>query len=266
MKSTKWRFSSRAVGFVVFTVLLTGISAASTPGRQILNGEKAKVKGKILSRSGEFVKVHDSKDGSLVIVDITDNTEVERKNSKVMFFRHADMDVTAMLPGLTIEAEGTGNAKGQLEAAKISFTPDDFAIEVAEEQQIQSNKAASGGAQTTANKGVAAAGVAQTSADQAQNSANQAGVVAETAGDIAMTDAAAVTLVNQRVSDLGDYKKIAEAGIYYAVGAYTLDAAAKAALDQMAAIALQQDGYMIEIAGYASKPGAKEMNQQLSED
>jgi hypothetical protein len=42
-----------------------------------------------------------------------------------------------MVFGLTIAAEGVGNSKGQLEARKISFTPDEFAIEVAEEQQFR---------------------------------------------------------------------------------------------------------------------------------
>jgi len=46
------------------------------------------------------------------------------------------MDVTAMVPGLTIEADGVGNSKGQLDADKISFTPDAFAVEVAQEQQV----------------------------------------------------------------------------------------------------------------------------------
>jgi outer membrane protein OmpA-like peptidoglycan-associated protein len=45
-----------------------------------------------------------------------------------------------------------------------------------------------------------------------------------------------------------------------------LDAAAKADLDKLAALALSTDGYMIEIAGYASKTGTKAVNQQLSED
>jgi outer membrane protein OmpA-like peptidoglycan-associated protein len=45
-----------------------------------------------------------------------------------------------------------------------------------------------------------------------------------------------------------------------------LDAAAKADLDKLAALALSTDGYMIEVAGYASKTGPKELNQQLSED
>jgi hypothetical protein len=52
------------------------------------------------------------------------------------------MDVTAMLPGLGIEAEGVGNAKGQVDATKIAFSPNDFAIEIAEVQQIMANQAA----------------------------------------------------------------------------------------------------------------------------
>ena len=46
------------------------------------------------------------------------------------------MDVTALVPGLTIEAEGVGNAEAQLEATKVKFNPDVFAVEVAEEQQV----------------------------------------------------------------------------------------------------------------------------------
>jgi outer membrane protein OmpA-like peptidoglycan-associated protein len=72
--------------------------------------------------------------------------------------------------------------------------------------------------------------------------------------------------VNKRVSDLDDYKTVAEAAIYYPTGQYTLDGAAKADLDKLAALVHSTDGYMIEVAGYASKSGTKDANQQLSED
>src|SRR5271169_361877 len=176
------------------------------------------------------------------------------------------MDLTAMVPGLTIEAEGVGNAKGQLVANKISFVPDVFAVEVAEEQQIIANKAAAGQAQTTANQGVTEAGQAQSSANQAQSTANAAGQTAAAAGDIAVVDAAAVQLVNQRVSDLDDYKVVAEAGIYFMNGKADLDDGAKADLDVIVAATKGDDGYLIEIAGYASKTGTKQENQKLSEE
>jgi outer membrane protein OmpA-like peptidoglycan-associated protein len=224
------------------------------------------VKGTIMSRKGDLVKVQDTKTGASSIVKITDDTKIVRNKSKVSFHRHEDMDVTAMVPGLTINAEGVGNSSNQLEASKITFSPDEFAIEVAQQQQINANKTATAYAQSTANQGVTAAGAAQSSAYQAQTTANQAGFMAQTAGTVAVMNSAAVQMVNKRVSDLDDYQTVAEAAIFYPTGQYALDAAAKADLDKLAALALSTDGYMIEIAGYASKTGTKAANQQLSED
>ena len=138
--------------------------------------QKTKVKGTIVSRNGDLVTIKDKKTGAKTVVDMTDITKIERKHGKVEFFRHTDMDVTAMLPGLTIEAEGVGNAKGQLVANKITFTPDEFAVEVAEGQQIMAN--------------------------QAQASANTAQTSASAAGPASLMDAAAIQMVNQCVSDL----------------------------------------------------------------
>lgn len=271
-RSEKWKMS--VFGFAVGFALLVGLTYAGTPGTpQIKADEKSKVSGTIVSRSGDLVKVKEKKSGQTVVVSLTDNTKIERKKGKVEFFRHKDMDATAMVPGLTIDAEGVGNSKGQLVASKITFIPDEFAVEVAEEQQIMANKAAATNAQTTANQGVAAAGkaqesanVAQVSAKQAQTSANQAASTAQAAGDVAVMDAAAIQLVNKRVSDLDDYKTVAEAGIYFDSGKANLDDAAKADLDMVAAATKGADGYLIEIAGYASSTGTKQLNQKLSEE
>jgi outer membrane protein OmpA-like peptidoglycan-associated protein len=232
----------------------------------ITSGEKAKVKGTIVSRKGDLVKIQEEKTGSTALVKITDDTKIIRDKSKVSFHRHEDMDVTAMVPGLTIKAEGVGNADNQLEASKITFSPDEFAIEVAQQQQINTNKSAASNAQSTANQGVAAAGAAQSSANQAQTTADAAGTVATAAGAAAMMNAGAVEMVNKRVSDLDDYQTVAEAVIYYPSGQYALDAPAKADLDKLVALTSSTDGYLIEIAGYASKTGTKDANQQLSED
>src|ERR1700740_1954416 len=85
--------------------------------------------------AGIWVKVKERKSGQTVVVSLTDNTKIECKKGKVEFFRRKDMDATAMVPGLTVDAEGAGNFKGQLVANKITFALDEFAIEVAEEQQ-----------------------------------------------------------------------------------------------------------------------------------
>jgi outer membrane protein OmpA-like peptidoglycan-associated protein len=264
LKLGNW--DKRFWGVCTAFVIALGSVATITAG-QIQSDQKAKVKGTIVSRNGELVTVRDKKAGTTTVVDITDNTKIERKHGKVEFFRHTDMDVTAMVPGLTIEAEGVGNSKGQLVAKRVTFTPDEFAVEVAEEQQIRANQAAAAQAQTTANQGVKAAKVAQTSADNAQTSANDAQAAADVAGAGALMDADAIAMVNQRVSDLDSYKTVAEAVIYFPPDGSTLDDAAKADLATLAAYTnggLQ--GYMVEIAGYASSTGTKQLNQQLSED
>jgi hypothetical protein len=160
-KST--RVPQRVCAVLLAVVVLASVGYAQT----FTAGEKGKVKGAIKSRSGDLVKVQDDKTGSMAVVKITDDTKVLRDKHKLGFRRHEDMDVTAMVPGLTISAEGVGNANNQLEASKITFSPDVFAIEVAQQQQILANKSAAGNAQATANQGVTAAAGAQSSANQA---------------------------------------------------------------------------------------------------
>lgn len=272
LRSENWKAS--LLRYALSLALLAGLVYAAKPAAaQITADQKSKVSGTIVGRSGDLVKVKDKKTGQVVVVSITDDTKIERKKGKVEFLRHKDMDVTAMVPGLTIEAEGVGNAKGQLAANKITFIPDEFAVEVAEEQQITANKAAAANAQTTANQGVAAAGQAQSSANQAQasanqaqSSANQAGNAAAAAGDVAVMDAAAIQMVNKRVSDMDDYRTVVAAGIYFPSDKATLDDAAKTDLDVVAAATQGLEGYMIEVAGYASSTGTKQLNQQLSAD
>jgi outer membrane protein OmpA-like peptidoglycan-associated protein len=234
--------------------------------RQLALGEKAKVTGSILSRDGDLIRVRDNKTGGLVIVNITDNTEIKRKKGSVLFFRHTDMDVTAMVPGLTIEVEGAGNTKGELDAWKISFTPDTFAVEVAEEQQILANNAAARNAQSTAEQGVSAAGLAQSSAEQAQNSADEANLKAQVAGSLGIADAGAVEILNQRVSDLDDYKVESEIDVFFERDSAVLKEAAKPALAKLADTAKALNGYLIEISGYSSNTLSKKTDQKLSEE
>lgn len=243
-------------------VLLLG--AVCTHAQQFEADKKADVTGTIQSRSGDLVVIKEKKSGMKAVVALTDSTKIEREKDFRM--RRADMDITALVPGLTIKAEGEGNGKGQLAAKKIEFDPNVFSIEVAEEQQIQANQAAAGRAQSTANAGVSAAGQAQASAMQAQSSANQAQATADVAGAVGLQDAADVQLVNQRVSDLGDYQTVGEADVFFQTGGTTLADADKAALSKLAQLASTVPDYMIEVAGYASSTGTKAENLKLSDE
>src|SRR5277367_4178973 len=233
--------------------------AAAHETCQLAEGEKATVTGAILSRDGDLIRILDKKSNDFVVVNINDDTKIERKQHRVVFFRHTDMDATAMVPGLTIQAEGVGNSKGQIDAAKIVFTPDSFAVEVAQEQQVLENKTAAQNAQSTADLGFSAAILAQDSADQAS-------LHAQAADELANEDAAAAAMLNGLVSDLDDYRNEFEVDVFFPKGSADLDEAAMRDLANLADIAKSLNGYMIEIAGYSSNTLSTEADRKLSEE
>jgi outer membrane protein OmpA-like peptidoglycan-associated protein len=264
-KIRKWKRNVLLCAGSALLLVALGFAAAHET-RQLAAGEKATVTGAILTRDGDLIRVLDKKSSKVVVVNINDDTKIERKQHRVVFFRHTDMDVTAMVPGLTIQAEGVGNSKGQLDAAKIVFTPDSFAVEVAQEQQVLANKEAAEGAQSTADLGFSAASLAQTSAAQAQNSADQASLHAQAAGDLANEDAATAAMLNRLVSDLDDYKNEFEVDVFFPKGSADLDETATRDLANLADIAKSLSGYMIEIAGYSSNTLTSEADRKLSEE
>jgi outer membrane protein OmpA-like peptidoglycan-associated protein len=261
------RSKGAALCCAISVVLLgTLLYAASTSTSGIPEGDKIEVAGVILSRSGDNVRIKDRKSGQFVVVNITDNTKIERKRGRLPFYRHTEMDVTAMVPGLTIEAEGRGDAKGRLEAKKISFGPDEFAVEVAEQQGVIANKNDAKDAAAAAQRGIAAAAQAQSSADRAVVSANQADAEAQTAGAVGVADAIGASMLNKRVSELDDYKNEFQVDVFFAWDSAVLDEKAKKDLDNLADIAKSLDGYLIEVAGYTSNTLSKQADQKLSED
>ena len=264
-KIRKWKRNVLLCAGSALLLVALGFAAAHET-RQLAAGEKATVTGAILTRDGDLIRVLDKKSSKVVVFNINDDTKIERKQHRVVFFRHTDMDVTAMVPGLTIQAEGVGNSKGQLDAAKIVFTPDSFAVEVAQEQQVLANKEAAEGAQATADLGFSAASLAQTSAAQAQNSADQASLHAQAAGALANEDAATAAMLNRLVSDLDDYKNEFEVDVFFPKGSADLDETATRDLANLADIAKSLSGYMIEIAGYSSNTLTTEADRKLSEE
>ena len=250
---------------IAVAVFASSAFAAASKTRQLTQGEKAKVLGVILSRDGDLVRVRDKKSLEVIMVSIGDATKIERKKHKFPFYRHTDMDVTALLPGLTVEAQGVGNSNGQLEASKIWFTPDDFAIEVAQEQQVLANQASAQNAQSTANEAADAAGAAQTSADQAQNSADEAALQAQAAGVLGLANTADISTLDQRVSDFDAYKIEAENDVFFDRDSAVLKEEAKPALADLAKLAKSLPGYLIEISGYASNTLGNKKDQKLSE-
>jgi outer membrane protein OmpA-like peptidoglycan-associated protein len=258
--------SDRGLCCVIPVVLFgTLLYAVSTSASTIPEGEKAKVTGLIVSRNGDTVRIKDKKPGQFVVLNTTDSTKIGRKRGWPPFYRHTEMDVTAMVPGLTIAGEGRGDAKGRLEGEKISIGPDEFAVEVAEQQEVITNREAAKKAGRTAQQGITAAAQAQSSADQALVSAHRANAEAQAAGLIGIADAIGLSTLNTRKSELEDYKNQFQVDAFFWDSA-VLDEKAKKNLDNLAEVAKSFDGYLIEVAGYTSNTLSKDADQKLGEE
>ena len=97
-----------------------------TPGqkRTVAAGEEAKIKGVILSRDGETFVLRDLSRTDTVVA-LTDKTKI-RTVRKGLFRGHKPFDVTALMPGLIVEAKGKGDSAGRLVAEDIQFTEEDL--------------------------------------------------------------------------------------------------------------------------------------------
>ena len=82
---------------------------------------------------------------------------------------------------------------------------------------------------------------------------------------MATANTAAISTVNQRVSDLGEYTTVASVAVYFRDGSYRLDKTGKATLDQFVATTASLNGYVIEVAGHTDSAGSVHFNQTLSD-
>jgi OOP family OmpA-OmpF porin len=72
--------------------------------------------------------------------------------------------------------------------------------------------------------------------------------------------------VNTRVSNLDNYVTKDSTTVYFKINSATLTPDAKKDLDELAQKALNEKGYVVEVAGFADKTGPAAFNQKLSEE
>ena len=254
MKQRKW--------MIACTALLCILTVASAFGAS--NGKKIKVQGLITGRDGENITLKSSKGGANVVVVLTDETKVQQPKG-LLKLRHSEQAVTALIPGLKIEVEGTGD-ESRVVAKSIQFEKDDLQLaEVIQagltptEQQQALNKAniATNASGVQANKeGVAA--------NQQQGAANAAGVSAN--ADAIAANQQDIQATTQRFSELSEYDTKAKATVYFATGSSKISDSDQAALTLLAQNAVGLTGYIIQVKGYADSSGNAKMNQELSMD
>ncbi len=228
------------------------------------NGEKIKINGLITGRDGDTLTLKPIGDQATVVVVLTDTTSIAMPKG-LLGLRKSEQAVTALIPGLRIQVEGTGT-DARVVAKTIRLTKDDLVLaetiqagltptrrqqavnkaNIATNQQgIQTNQQ-----DIAANKKQIASNQAQIGANQAQIEANQQEIQATT----------------QRFNDLSAYDTTATATVNFASGSYTISDSGKDALRLLAGSAIGRKGDIIQVKGFADSSGNAAMNEKLSMD
>jgi outer membrane protein OmpA-like peptidoglycan-associated protein len=232
---------------LVILLLLCGVAAAQTE----------KVAGLIVGRSGSTMTLQTASEPKLVVL-LTDDTQVNQVQG-VLKARRKPMSMTALIPGLQVQVEGSYNAQHQLEASSVKFKGNDLedaqtiqaGMQPVKEQMEQSQ-------QELAQQKEALERQQQAMQEQQQQMAEaQAKIDA---------NKAAIKAANERFGQLDDYNIMDEVTVYFGNGKVALDPKYKPQLLQLAEKAKTITAFTIQVKGYASSVGSASLNQQLSED
>jgi outer membrane protein OmpA-like peptidoglycan-associated protein len=210
--------------------------------------QSTKVNGLIVGRSAANMTLQTSSEPKLVVV-LTDATQVAQIQG-VFKARRKQMSMTALIPGLQVQVEGSYNAQNELVATSVKFKGNDLAdaqtiqagLQPAKEQIEQSQ------AELEQQKAALERQQKEMQEQQQQMAEAQAKIDA---------NKAAIEVANKRFGQLDDYNIMDEVTVYFANGKVSLDPKYKPQLLQLAEKAKTI---------YASSVGSVSLNQKLSED
>jgi OOP family OmpA-OmpF porin len=246
------------------TARIVSIATLSLTALVLMCGAAAAqdLQGVINGRTGATMSLRTQNAGNVVVV-LTPSTEVDEVEG-LLKARKKEMGVTALIPGLPVQVQGSYNAQNQLVADTVKFKGDDLknaediqAGIAPTEQQVQANQQQiqQSEQQIQAQKQAIQQQQAQLQAEQQQTAANQAAIAA---------NKAAIAADNKRFGELADYNILGEVTVYFANGSTQIEAKYDPQLLQLAQQAKGITAYIIQVQGYASKVGSAALNQKLS--
>jgi outer membrane protein OmpA-like peptidoglycan-associated protein len=169
--------------------------------------------------------------------------------------------------GLRLQAQGTGDADGNLVAEWVRFDEQDLRSAQALEQTNE-----------LAEENQARLVAAEKAAEEARlNAERMAGQIAENTALAQkaqeQADAAykAAALANNRINGLDDYEQVRTIPVLFKVNSSVIDATAKQTIDDAAAWAKEEkakgntNGWLVEVVGFADTTGNTAKNRALSE-
>ena len=250
----------RKTMLAILTVLglLTSVFATGAAAQ-----EKAKVKGMIVTRTGETLVVK-SNDGTTTVV-LTDDTTT--KDDKGLFGLDKEiMSNAVLIPGLKCKVDGTTDDQGRVVAKTITVDGDDLetaqliqaGLHPTAEQVAANMQAIETNRQGVAGNKVELAAQKESIGTNAQNiSANRQQI------DANIKDIEENT---QRFTSLADYDVKDQATVKFNVGSSKLDPKDQEELKRVASGAVGIKGYIVEVIGYADATGSAAVNTKLSEN
>ena len=263
-----------ALAFMIALITAVGASAqnaGSSHPVQVPQGAKQKIQGVVSIRSGDTFKVRDP-GGAETTVLLTNETDVTSHSRGLKGKK--DYPVTYIMRGLRLQAQGKGDAGGNLVADWVRFDEQDLRAAQALEQTDELAKdnegriaAAEQAAREAAeNARIMAGQIAENTA--LANDARARADAAQKVADQAFKDAA---LANNRINGLDDYDTVRTISVLFKVNSSTIDATAKQTIDEAAAWAKGEkakgntNGWLVEVVGFADKTGNTAKNRALSE-
>src|SRR3984885_246821 len=245
-------------------VVLSGSLAALLLLCDVVSAQTAKISGLITGRNAANMTVQTSSDPKVVVV-LTDTTQVAQIQG-VFKARRKQMSMTALIPGLQVQIEGTYNAQNELVASSVKFKGKN--LEEAQTIQAGLQPTKEQAEQTQAELEQQKAALARQEASMQQQQQQMLQQQKQMADAQAKIDAnkAAIAEANKRFGQLDDYNIMDEVTFYFANGKVALDPKYKPQLLQLAEKAKTINAYTIQIKGYASSVGSASLNQKLSED
>ena len=201
-----------------------------------------KINGVIADRSGANMMVRTAT--GTTTVTLNDATKVEEKKGALKL-KHSSMAMTSLIPGLKVEVEGTPGPSSSLVATQVKFSAGD----------LTTAKEISAGVNPTAQE--ADSNKAAIAANQQAIAKNAQGVAANKAGEDSL---------KQRMGEMGSYAIMATATVYFANNSSDINAQGKSDLAALAAKTKGINGYMVQVAGYASATGNAKDNDKLTDE
>jgi outer membrane protein OmpA-like peptidoglycan-associated protein len=245
----------KLVGLMTLTVLLSVFSIAQdTQVRNVVAGQKMKIKGVVVSKDTDKIIVRDTM-GVDTKVTVT-TTDIKTKGG--VFGGGDRVAASQIVRGLNLEIEGVGDGSGNLVANKVRFSKTDLKTAQSIDSRVSPAEERISQAEENAQR-------LSGQIDELVAVSNAARGGAKAAQDSADAAIAGVNATNQRISALDDYQVQTTATVNFTVGSSILTPEGKAQLDQVAQQALALRGYTIEVTGFTDASGSPQKNKVLSQ-